>query len=73
LLREREVRFCVIGGQADNAYVEPLVGLDLDLAVAVAQIDSVRKLAKNRFHAGHPPGAAENNRAKDQMRLAGGK
>lgn len=51
LLRESGIRFCVIGGQAVNAYVEPLVSLDLDLAVAVAQIDQVRKLAKDRFHA----------------------
>jgi hypothetical protein len=49
LLRESGIRFCVIGGQAVNAYVEPLVSLDLDLAVAVAQIDQVRKLAKDRF------------------------
>jgi hypothetical protein len=49
LLRENGIRFCVIGGQAVNAYVEPLVSLDLDLAVAVAQIDQVRKLAKGRF------------------------
>ena len=27
----------------------PLVSLDLNLAVAVAQIDQVRKLAKDRF------------------------
>ena len=39
LLRERRINFCVIGGQAVNAYVEPLVSLDLDLAVAVDQID----------------------------------
>ena len=51
LLRESEIRFCVIGGQAVNAYVEPLVSLDLDLAVAVAEIDQVRKLAKDCFHA----------------------
>ena len=51
LLRERGIRFCVIGGQAVNAYVEPLVSLDLDIAVAVAQIDPVRKLAEERFHA----------------------
>jgi hypothetical protein len=50
-LRESGIRFCVIGGQAVNAYVEPLVSLDLDLAVAVAQIDQIRKLAKDRFHA----------------------
>ena len=44
------IRFCVIGGQAVNAYVEPLVSLDLDIAVEGAQIDQVRKLAKQRFH-----------------------
>jgi hypothetical protein len=51
LLRDSGIRFCVIGGQAVNAYVEPLVSLDLDIAVAVAQIDHVRKMAKERFHA----------------------
>jgi hypothetical protein len=28
------IRYCVIGGQGVNAYVEPVVSLDLDLAVA---------------------------------------
>jgi Nucleotidyl transferase AbiEii toxin, Type IV TA system len=51
LLRARGIRFCVIGGQGVNAYVEPLVSLDLDLAVAVDQIDQVRKLMQDRFHA----------------------
>lgn len=50
-LRDGGIRFCVIGGQAVNAYVEPLVSLDLDLAVAVAQIDQIRRLAGDRFHA----------------------
>ena len=39
----------MIGGQAVNAYVEPLVSLDLDLAVAVDQIDQVRKLMQEHF------------------------
>jgi hypothetical protein len=30
--------------------VEPLVSLDLDIAVEGAQVDQVRKLAKQRFH-----------------------
>jgi hypothetical protein len=54
-LRDCRIRFCVIGGQAVNAYVEPLVSLDLDLAVAVTQIDQIRKLAKDRFHADEFP------------------
>jgi len=44
LLDQHEVRFCVIGGQAVNAYVEPLVSLDLDLAIAVDQVDNVKEL-----------------------------
>ena len=43
LLDQQGIRYCVIGGQAVNAYVEPLVSLDLDLAVAVDQIEQVEK------------------------------
>lgn len=49
LLKQHDVRFCVIGGQAVNAYVEPLVSLDLDLAVAVAQLQKVEALLEGRF------------------------
>jgi hypothetical protein len=49
LLQDNGVRFCVIGGQAVNAYVDPLVSLDLDLAVAVDQVDQVRKLMQKHF------------------------
>ena len=39
----------MIGGQAVNAYVEPLVSLDLDLVVAVDQIDQVTTLMRDHF------------------------
>lgn len=38
VLKEAGIRYCVIGGQAVNAYVEPLVSLDLDLVVATDQL-----------------------------------
>lgn len=44
LLDARGIRYCVIGGQAVNAYVEPLVSLDLDVVIAadqVAQLTSI--------------------------------
>ena len=48
LLEERRVSYCVVGGQAVNAYVEPLVSLDLDLVVAIEHLDSLEKvLAEN--------------------------
>jgi hypothetical protein len=48
-LREQGIRFCVIGGQAVNAYVEPLVSLDLDIAVAVESLDDLEKRLAERF------------------------
>lgn len=48
-LKERGVRFCVIGGQAVNAYVEPLVSLDLDLAVAVESLENLEIQLAERF------------------------
>lgn len=41
LLERERVRFCVIGGQAVNAYVDPLVSLDLDLAIAADDLERV--------------------------------
>jgi hypothetical protein len=33
---EEKIAFCIVGGAAVNAYAEPLVTLDLDVAVALA-------------------------------------
>ncbi|MFN7036116.1 MAG: nucleotidyl transferase AbiEii/AbiGii toxin family protein [Bellilinea sp.] len=44
------IRFCVIGGQAVNAYVEPLVSLDLDLAVAVDSPEILEKSLAQKFN-----------------------
>jgi hypothetical protein len=49
LLKENDIRFCVIDGQAVNAYAEPLVSLDLDLVVAVDQINKVETLFEQHF------------------------
>lgn len=49
LLRNHRVRFCVLGGQAVNAYAEPVVSLDLDLAIAVEQIGQARELIQQDF------------------------
>lgn len=43
LLADLRIRYCVIGGQAVNAYAEPLVSLDLDLVVATDQIGVLRR------------------------------
>ena len=43
LLEDNRIEYCVVGGQAVNAYAEPLVSLDL--AVAVEDFDRLLTLA----------------------------
>ena len=38
LFEKLAIRYCVIGGQGVNAYVEPVVSLDLDVVVAADQL-----------------------------------
>jgi hypothetical protein len=49
LLAEHRIKYCVIGGQAVNAYVEPLVSLDLDLAVAADEIEALEPILAPSF------------------------
>ncbi len=49
LLDASGIRYCVIGGQAVNAYAEPLVSLDLDLVVATEQLEAAKSLLNKHF------------------------
>jgi hypothetical protein len=41
LFRKRGIRFCIIGGQGVNAYVEPVVSLDLDVVVDAEHVAGI--------------------------------
>ena len=45
---ETKSPYCAIGGLAVNAYVEPVVSLDLDIVVAMEDIEEVCKAAKRK-------------------------
>jgi len=49
LLEENQIRYCVIGGQGVNAYADPLVSLDLDLVVALDQLETAEALLRRHF------------------------
>lgn len=49
LLDAEQIRYCVIGGQAVNAYVDPLVSLGLDLVVALEQLEQAETLLSQKF------------------------
>jgi len=69
LLAEHQIRYCVIGGQGVNAYAEPLVSLDLDLVVAVDQMDEVERLLGSRFHLERFPHSLNVSEADSQLRV----
>ncbi|MCC6125012.1 MAG: hypothetical protein IT426_08625 [Pirellulales bacterium] len=48
ILAETQTSYCVIGGLAVNAYVEPVVSLDLDIVVVAQNIDAVCRGAESR-------------------------
>jgi hypothetical protein len=48
-LQERDIDYCVVGGQAVNTYVEPLVSLDLDLAIAAKDLEKIEGLLASGF------------------------
>jgi hypothetical protein len=48
ILAEMGSQYCVIGGLAVNAYVEPVVSLDVDIVVAIHDVAAVANTAKER-------------------------
>ena len=49
VLTKNNIRYCVLGGQGVNAYVDPVVSLDLDVVIAVEQLASVERLLAQEF------------------------
>jgi hypothetical protein len=68
-LRESRVRYCLIGGQAVNAYVEPLVTLDLDIVVAAEEIESLIAALYREFIVEHFPHTINVSAPKSKLRV----
>jgi hypothetical protein len=69
LLSESAVRYCVIGGQGVNAYVEPVVSLDLDLAVATEDLDATESLLREHFKVTRFPHSVNVSLAGSDLRV----
>ncbi len=49
LLNRHCIDYCVIGGLAVNAYVEPVVSLDLDIVVIISGVDKLLQLVEGQY------------------------
>lgn len=68
-LEESRVPYCVIGGQGVNAYVEPLVSLDLDLVVASASVDQLLAALPRHVAVGRVPHSINLSAADSGLRI----
>ncbi len=69
LLNTHGIRYCVIGGVAVNAYTDPVVTLDLDLVVAVEQIEQVESLLTQSFKVKHFPHSLNVSLPDSELRV----
>ena len=69
LLKRNNIQFCVVGGQAVNAYVEPLVSLYLDLAVAADQLKQLEALMTTKYKTQRFPHSLNVNLPGSDLRL----
>lgn len=68
-LAENRVRYCVVGGLAVNAYVEPVVSLDLDVAVAAEELTRLEPLLRREFDVARFPHSLNVSSAGSNLRV----
>ena len=69
LLTKMKIDYCIIGGLAVNAYVEPVVSMDLDVVVVTKAIDSLKKESENIFKIEEFPHSLNLSSPKTDLRI----
>jgi hypothetical protein len=69
LLIDNTISYCIVGDHGANAYAEPLVSLDLDVAVATDDLDRIERLLSERFQVEQFPDSINVNAAGSQLRV----
>jgi hypothetical protein len=69
LLDENKARYCVIGGQAVNAFAEPLVSLDLDIVIAADDLERIEALCREVFTVERFPHSINLSKAESDLRV----
>jgi len=69
ILQETEVDYCVIGGQAVNAYATPLVSLDLDLVVSIRDMEKFKSALSESYRIERFPHSLNVTAPGSELRL----
>jgi len=69
LLDDNGIDYCVIGGLGVNAYVEPVVSLDLDIVVVLDAVELLLIKAEKKFKIERFPHSINLNTTKSDLRI----
>lgn len=69
LLNDNAIDYCVIGGLGVNAYVEPVVSLDLDIVIVSGAIEKLLMKAEKYFKIEHFPHSINLNSTRSDLRI----
>jgi len=69
LLKKFKIDYCVIGGLAVNAYVEPVVSMDLDIVVVAKEFDRLIKASGKIFKIENFPHSLNLSNPKTDLRI----
>ena len=69
VLKAEGIQFAVIGGQAVNAYAEPVVSLDLDLAIVAEHLEKAEAALRKRFRVEKFPHSINISQSGSNLRV----
>lgn len=70
ILNETKTPYCLVGGLAVNAYVEPVVSLDLDIVVVAENLQEICRQAEKRgFSSETFPHSVNLNNPRSDLRI----
>ncbi len=70
ILNETKTPYCLVGGLAVNAYVEPVVSLDLDIVVVAENLQEICRQAEIRgFSSENFPHSVNLNNPRSDLRI----
>jgi len=68
-LKEKDIKFCVIGGLAVNAYCEPVVSLDLDVIIIAEKIKELVNYLTGQFSVKEQPHSINISSPDSDLRI----
>lgn len=68
-LKEKDIKFCIVGGLAVNAYCEPVVSLDLDVVITASNVVELIRILSQKFSVTEQPHSINISSPDSDLRI----